>query len=27
MERLFNLIAINCAIRNGDAHLKNFGIV
>lgn len=27
LERLFTLIAINCAIRNGDAHLKNFGIV
>jgi serine/threonine-protein kinase HipA len=27
MERLFTLIALNCAIRNGDAHLKNFGIV
>src|SRR4029077_8262654 len=27
MEKLFTLIAINCAIRNGDAHLKNFGIV
>jgi len=26
-ERLFKLIAFNCAIRNGDAHLKNFGIV
>jgi serine/threonine-protein kinase HipA len=25
--RLFTLIALNCAIRNGDAHLKNFGIV
>jgi serine/threonine-protein kinase HipA len=24
---LFALIAFNCAIRNGDAHLKNFGIV
>lgn len=24
---LFTLIALNCAIRNGDAHLKNFGIV
>lgn len=23
---LFNLFALNCAIRNGDAHLKNFGI-
>lgn len=27
LERLFTLIAINCAIRNGDAHLKNFGVV
>jgi serine/threonine-protein kinase HipA len=27
MERLFTLIVINCALRNGDAHLKNFGIV
>jgi len=27
MERLFILIALNCALRNGDAHLKNFGIV
>lgn len=26
-ERLFILIALNCALRNGDAHLKNFGIV
>jgi serine/threonine-protein kinase HipA len=25
--QLFALIALNCAIRNGDAHLKNFGIV
>jgi len=25
--RLFTLLALNCAIRNGDAHLKNFGIV
>jgi len=24
---LFTLIAINCGLRNGDAHLKNFGIV
>lgn len=24
---LFTLIAFNCAIRNGDAHLKNFAIV
>jgi serine/threonine-protein kinase HipA len=27
MERLFTLIALNCTLRNGDAHLKNFGIV
>jgi serine/threonine-protein kinase HipA len=27
IERLFTLIALNCALRNGDAHLKNFGIV
>lgn len=27
LEQLFTLIALNCAIRNGDAHLKNFGIV
>jgi serine/threonine-protein kinase HipA len=27
MERLFTLIVLNCALRNGDAHLKNFGIV
>ena len=27
MEKLFLLIALNCALRNGDAHLKNFGIV
>jgi serine/threonine-protein kinase HipA len=26
-ERLFTLIALNVAVRNGDAHLKNFGIV
>jgi serine/threonine-protein kinase HipA len=26
-EQLFTLIALNCALRNGDAHLKNFGIV
>jgi serine/threonine-protein kinase HipA len=24
---LFTLIALNCALRNGDAHLKNFGIL
>jgi serine/threonine-protein kinase HipA len=26
-EQLFVLFVLNCAIRNGDAHLKNFGIV
>lgn len=26
-EQLFQLFVLNCAIRNGDAHLKNFGIV
>ena len=26
-EKLFTLIALNCALRNGDAHLKNFAIV
>jgi len=26
-EKLFILIALNCVLRNGDAHLKNFGIV
>jgi serine/threonine-protein kinase HipA len=26
-EDLFKLFVLNCAIRNGDAHLKNFGIV
>jgi serine/threonine-protein kinase HipA len=25
-EKLFTLIALNCALRNGDAHLKNFAI-
>lgn len=25
-EKLFKLIVLNCAIRNGDAHLKNFAI-
>jgi serine/threonine-protein kinase HipA len=25
--QLFTLLALNCAIRNGGAHLKNFGIV
>jgi serine/threonine-protein kinase HipA len=27
IEKLFTLIALNCALRNGEAHLKNFGIV
>ena len=27
LEKLFTLIALNCSLRNGDAHLKNFGIV
>jgi serine/threonine-protein kinase HipA len=27
MEKLFTLIALNGALRNGDAHLKNFGVV
>jgi serine/threonine-protein kinase HipA len=27
LESLFTLIVLNCALRNGDAHLKNFGIV
>jgi serine/threonine-protein kinase HipA len=27
LERLFTLIVINCILCNGDAHLKNFGIV
>lgn len=27
LEKLFVLIALNCALRNGDAHLKNFAIV
>jgi serine/threonine-protein kinase HipA len=27
LEKLFTLIALNCALRNGDAHLKNFSIV
>ena len=26
LEKLFTLIVLNCALRNGDAHLKNFGI-
>jgi serine/threonine-protein kinase HipA len=27
LEKLFTLIVLNCALRNGDAHLKNFGIM
>jgi serine/threonine-protein kinase HipA len=27
LEKLFTLIALNCVLKNGDAHLKNFGIV
>ena len=27
LQNLFTLIALNCALRNGDAHLKNFGVV
>ncbi len=27
LEKLFTLIALNCALRNGDAHLKNFAMV
>jgi len=26
LEKLFILITLNCALRNGDAHLKNFAI-
>ena len=26
LEDLFRLFVVNCAIRNGDAHLKNFGV-
>ena len=26
-EQLFTLIVLNCALRNGDAHLKNFGVL
>jgi serine/threonine-protein kinase HipA len=26
LEKLFRLFVLNCAIRNGDAHLKNFGL-
>lgn len=27
LESLFRLIVLNCVIRNGDAHLKNFGVL
>jgi serine/threonine-protein kinase HipA len=27
LENLFTLIVLNCTLRNGDAHLKNFAIV
>jgi serine/threonine-protein kinase HipA len=27
LTRLFKLIVLNCTVRNGDAHLKNFGVV
>ena len=27
MQDLFRLFVLNCGIRNGDAHLKNFGIL
>jgi serine/threonine-protein kinase HipA len=26
-EKLYRLFVLNCAIRNGDAHLKNFGLL
>jgi serine/threonine-protein kinase HipA len=26
-EDLFKLFVLNCALRNGDAHLKNFGVI
>jgi len=26
-ERLFRLLVLSCAVRNGDAHLKNFAVV
>jgi serine/threonine-protein kinase HipA len=26
LDALFRLFVLNCAIRNGDAHLKNFGV-
>ena len=27
LEELFRLLVLNCVLRNGDAHLKNFGIL
>jgi serine/threonine-protein kinase HipA len=27
LERFFRLLVLDCVIRNGDAHLKNFGIL
>ncbi len=27
LKQLYRLFVLNCAIRNGDAHLKNFGLV
>ena len=27
LERLFQLFVLNCAIRNGDAHLKNYALI
>jgi len=27
VENLFTLITLNCVLRNGDAHLKNFGVL
>jgi serine/threonine-protein kinase HipA len=27
LDKLFTLIVLNCRLRNGDAHLKNFGIL
>lgn len=27
LQALFKLFVLNCALRNGDAHLKNFGVI
>lgn len=27
LERLFTLFVVNCLVRNGDAHLKNFALI